>query len=378
MTKIAVNTRLLRKGRLEGIGWFTWESFRRIAADHPEIEFHFFFDATPDSQFVPFSNVKAHVLWPPARRTWLFRLWFDVAVSWKLKRLKADLFVSPDGYASLTTNVPQLVVMHDLNFVHHPEWLPNNVAAWLNKMFPKFAQKASRIATVSEYSKADISTSLGVSPERIDVVYNGVNEGYKPRSSDIKEVVKQKYAEGEKYLVFVGSLHARKNVERMLKAFDQMKSKSDSQVKLLLVGAPMWPGSSIAETHDRLVWKKDVLFLGRKELDELQEIVAGAEAMIFVPLFEGFGIPAIEAMASGIPLVASNTTSLPEIVGEAAIQVNPEDIAAIAEGMQQVLENSNLSAELIRKGELQVQKFSWDATSHKLWAAMQKTINESE
>ena len=140
----------------------------------------------------------------------------------------------------------------------------------------------------------------------------------------------------------------------------------------------MWPGSLIAETHDRLACKKDVVFLGRKELDELQVIIAGAEAMIFVPLFEGFGIPALEAMASGIPLVASNTTSLPEIVGEAAIKVNPKDIAAIAGGMKQVLEDSNLRAELIRKGELQVQKFSWDTTSHKLWEAMQKTINESK
>lgn len=377
MTKIAVNTRLLRKGRLEGIGWFTWESFKRITADHPEVEFHFFFDAKPDPEFIPSSNVKAHVLWPPARRVWLFQLWFDFSVTRKLKQIKPDLFVSPDGYASLTTDVPQLVVMHDLNFIHHPEWLPKNVAKWLNKMFPQFAQKATRIATVSEYSAQDICKSFEVAREEVDVVYNGVNQGYAPVSADEKKSTQKRYADGFEYLVFVGSMHARKNVERMLLAFDQMKSKSNSEVKMVLVGAPMWSGSSIAQTVEQLEHKRDILFVGRKELVELQAIVAGAEAMVFVPLFEGFGIPALEAMASGVPLIASNTTSLPEIVGDAAIQVHPEDINAISEAMVKVVQDEELRTQLVQKGFERAKLYSWDRTSQKLWTSMQRTISKS-
>lgn len=376
MTKIAVNTRLLRKGRLEGIGWFTWETLQRITRSHPEVEFHFFFDGKPDASFIPSSNVKTHVLLPPARHILLFQFWFDVAVSRRLKKIGADLFVSPDGYASLTTKVPQLIVMHDLNFIHHPEWLPEKVAAWLQDKFPKYAQAASRIATVSEFSKRDIHTSFGIDTNRIDVVYNGVEAGFSPLKEEEKVQMRLRYAKGEPYFVYVGSLHARKNIVRMLKAFDQFKSKADSTVKFLLIGDPMWSGSEIEQTHSQLKWKADVVFLGRKELSVLQQIVGGALAMVFVPLFEGFGIPALESMASGIPLLVSNNTSLPEVVGDAALQVEPEDVEAIAKGMYDLVENDQLRADLIEKGLQQAKLFSWDRTANKLWESIEKTLGQ--
>ena len=136
MLNIAVNTRLLRPHRLEGIGWFTWETFRRLAEAHPEVTFHFLFDERPDKAFIPSENVIAHRVFPPARRRFLYRWWFDYSIPRVLKKINADLFISPDGFASLRTDVPQLVVIHDLNFEHHPELLPPKVADFYRVMFP--------------------------------------------------------------------------------------------------------------------------------------------------------------------------------------------------------------------------------------------------
>ena len=376
MTKIAVNTRLLRKDRLEGIGWFTWETLQRITRLHPEVEFHFFFDGKPDPSFVLSSNVKTHVLFPPARHILLFQFWFDVAVRKRLKKIGADLFLSQDGYASLTTKVPQLIVIHDLNFIHYPEWLPEKVAKWLQEKFPRYAKAAARIATVSNYSKNDIHTEFGIDKAQIDVVYNGVAAGFSPLLESDKMQVRLRYSEGNPYFVYVGSFHARKNIERMLQAFDQFKSTSESTLKMLLIGDPMWSGSAIEKVHSKMKWKADVVFLGRKELKELQEIVGGALAMVFVPLFEGFGIPALESMASGVPLLVSNNTSLPEVVGEAALQVNAKDVKGISEGMLALFENEQLREGLIQEGLEQAKLFSWDITASKLWESIEKVLQQ--
>ncbi|MFT5980717.1 MAG: glycosyltransferase involved in cell wall biosynthesis [Flavobacteriales bacterium] len=376
MTKIAVNTRLLRKNRLEGIGWFTWETLQRITRLHPEVEFHFFFDGKPDPSFVLATNVKTHVLFPPARHILLFQFWFDVAVRKRLKKIGADLFLSQDGYASLTTEVPQLIVIHDLNFIHYPEWLPEKVAKWLQEKFPHYAKAAARIATVSSYSKNDIHTTFGIDKAQIDVVYNGVAAGFSPLLESGKMQMRLRYSEGNPYFVYVGSLHARKNIKRMLQAFDQFKSKSESTLKMLLIGEPMWSGSDIEKVHSEMKWKEDVLFLGRKELKELQQIVGGALAMVFVPLFEGFGIPALESMASGVPLLVSNNTSLPEVVGDAALQVNAEDVKEISEGMLALFENEQLREVLIQKGIEQAKLFSWDITASKLWESIEQVLHQ--
>ncbi len=154
--RIVVNTRLLLKDRLDGIGWFTYETMKRITESHSGHEFIFLFDRPYDREFVFAENVKPVVIGPPARHPVLWYLWFERSVMRALKKEEADVFVSPDGYLPLKSNVPSVSVIHDINFLHRPGDLPFSSRWYYNHYFPKFAAKASMIGTVSEYSKADI------------------------------------------------------------------------------------------------------------------------------------------------------------------------------------------------------------------------------
>lgn len=365
---------MLKPGKLEGIGWFMWQTLRRIVTRHPEVDFHFIFDAPPPKTFTDFPNVTAHMVIPPARRIVLYKLWFDYLLPKKLRRIKPDLFLSPDGFASLKTEFPQLIVMHDLNFQHHPEWMPKEVAQFYRERFPKFAHVARRIATVSEFSARDIHQNYKRSLTDIDVVYNGVNEHFKPLSKSGSEEVRQSLTQGKPYFVFVGSLHPRKNIVRLLKAFERFKDFDGREVNLVIIGSKMWDDSSLDQVIEKHRFRDDLVFTGRASNDVLAQWVAAAEAMCFVPLFEGFGIPALEAFASGVPLIASNVTALPEVCGDAAILVNPESIEEIAEAMSRIADDTALRQELIDKGARRLKLFSWDRSADLLWESIQKAL----
>ena len=376
--KIAVNTRLLLKNRLEGIGWFTKESLLRICQNHPEHEFIFLFDRKYDDSYIFSSNVKPIVLFPQARHPILFRIFFNISIPKILKKENVDLFLSPDGFLSLNTDVPQLAVIHDLNFEHHPEALPSYIARYYQKYFPLFARKAKRIATVSKYSKFDISSTYTIDPAKIDVVYNGANEAYKVLDTQTIKETREEYSNGKPYFIFIGSLHPRKNIISLLKAYDVFRKKSKQSIPLLIVGEAMWSKKKIDTYLSGMEFKEDVIIVGRLQLKELSLVLGSALALTFIPLFEGFGIPALEAMQSGIPVITSKTTSLPEVVGDAAILCDPLNIGEISEAMMEVSENAELRKEMIEKGFLQSKKYSWDQTAELLWESIEKTINDAK
>ncbi len=203
--RIAVNTRLLLKGKLEGIGWFTYQTLEHIVRQHPEHEFYFFFDRPYDPQFVFAPNVTPVVVHPQARHPVLFYLWFEWSIPVMLRKYKIDLFLSTDGYMSLSTKVPTCLVIHDLAFEHYPEHFVLSHKLYWRHYSPLFAKKAKRIATVSTFSKNDISKCYGISPDNIDVVYNGAHAEYVPLNHAEREAVKNKYAGGCEYFVFAGA-----------------------------------------------------------------------------------------------------------------------------------------------------------------------------
>lgn len=376
--KIAVNTRLLLKNRLEGIGWFTRETLFRICQNHPEHEFIFLFDRKFDDSYIFSSNVKPIVLFPQARHPILFRIYFNFSIPRILKKEKVDLFLSPDGFLSLNTNVPQLAVIHDLNFEHHPEALPPKITRYYQKYFPLFAKKAKRIATVSKYSKFDISSIYTIDPSKIDVVYNGANEAYKVLDDITIKETRDKYSNGKPYFIFIGSLHPRKNIITLLKAYDEFRKKSSQSIPLLIVGEAMWSKKKIEAYLSGMEFKDDVIIVGRLQLNELSLVLGSALALTFIPLFEGFGIPALEAMQSGIPVITSKTTSLPEVVGDAAILCDPVNIEEIGDAMKRVSEDPELRKNMVEKGFEQSKKYSWDQTAELLWESIEKTINDAK
>lgn len=373
--RIAVNTRLLLKGKLEGIGWFTFETLKRITRDHPEHEFIFIFDRPYNKEFIFSNNVIPVIIGPPARHPFLFYLWFDLQIPRILRKYKADLFLSPDGYLSLNTKIKQLAAIHDINFVHRPKDLPWLKSKYYNYFFPRFAHRARRIITVSHYSKEDIVRSFRVDDDKIDVVYNGINSLYTPISENDKLRTKQKYTNGCDYFLFIGSLHPRKNICGLLRAYDAFRTSADHPVKLIITGGEMFKTDDIDRTYEGMRHKEDVIFTGRISSEELQQVLGAALCLTFVPFFEGFGIPVIEAMSAGVPVICSNTTSLPEVGGNAVLYVDPFVVSQIRDAMIRMAEDDTLRQELIEKGFKQKEKFSWDKTAEMVWGSVQICLN---
>lgn len=375
---IAVNTRLLIKNKLEGIGWFSFETLKRITQNHPEHTFYFIFDRPFDEQFIFGDNVKPIVIGPPTRHPILYYLWFEFSIPKILKKINADLFISPDGFLSLKSKTKSITVIHDINFMHHAKDFPLFLRLYYRYFFPKFAKKASRIATVSEYSKQDIINLFGINENKIDVVYNGSNSIYEPISNAEKELTKKKYTSGENYFLFVGALSPRKNVSNLLLAFNNFKCKTKSKDKLIIVGEKMFKTRDLSKVFENIQFKDDVIFAGRMHPENLKNLYAASTALAFVPYFEGFGIPIIEAMNCETAVITSNKTSMPEVAGDAAILVDPFSVESISDAMIELHNNPKLKSKLIEKGNQQKQKFSWDKTASKFWKTIEKVINESE
>jgi len=373
---IAVNVRLLIKDRLEGIGWFSYESLSRICQSHPEHTFIFIFDRAYNKEMIFSDNIIPVVANPPTRHPILWLFWFELIIPRILKKYKADIFLSPDGYLSLRTKKPSISVIHDINFLHRPGDLPFLTRKYYNYFFPRFARKAHRISTVSEYSKKDISENYKINPDNIDVVYNGCNTLYKPLSESLKKEVKNKYSHGEDYFIFIGAMHPRKNLGMLFKAFDHFKKKSSSSIKLVIVGTAMFKSEEIRRGLNSIDNKNEVIFTGRLDPEDLHKVLGSAFALSFVPLFEGFGIPILEALYCDVPVISSNVTSMPEVAGDAAIYADPYSIDSITDAMLKIYSDNSLRQSLINKGRIQREKFSWEKTAELLWGSVEKIISQ--
>jgi glycosyltransferase involved in cell wall biosynthesis len=220
----------------------------------------------------------------------------------------------------------------------------------------------------------DIANSYEINHNKIDVACNGANELYKPLCALDIEKIRLSIANGKPYFVFVGAFNPRKNLERLLLAFDIFKEKSQSDFKLIIVGDKMYGTSSMLKTLSSLKYRKDVVFTGRLQVDELCKVIGAAYAMTFVSYYEGFGIPLLEAMRCDVPLVVSNCTSIPEVAGDAAIYVDPFSVDSISDGMGRIYSDELLRKELISKARLQRKRFSWDITAKVLYESIMKSV----
>lgn len=372
--RIAVNTRLLLHDRLDGIGWFTAETARRMVLAHPEHEFFFFFDRKPHPEFLFADNVTPVVLCPQARHPVLWYLYFEWSTQMALKRYKIDLYLSPDGMMPLHPKVPTLNVIHDLNFEHASGNLKASHQRYMSHNFPLFARNATRLATVSSYSKKDIAETYGIPAEKIDVVYDGAHSNYRPHSDDEKEAIRQRFTDGHPFVIFISTILKRKNLANLLLAFDKVKEdKSNEDLKLVVVGSRVWWQDELESAWNGMKHQSDVIFPGRVESNDLSALLSAAEMLVYPSYFEGFGIPILEAMYAETAVIASRTTSMPEVGGDAVLYIDPSDIDDIAHAINR-LRDKTLRQEFIEKGRLQRQKFSWEITANLLWDSMMKTI----
>lgn len=376
--KIAVNTRLLISENMSGIGWSAYHTLKRIVKWNPQHQFVFLFDRKFEDKFIFGPNVISEVIFPPTRHPVLWYLWFEHSIVNTVKKHKPDLFFSPDGHLSLKLlDIPSLPVIHDINYHYYPYDLPYIVSKYYRYYFPKFAKYAKRILTVSEYSKKDISEVYRISPDKIDVAYNGANEIYTPISSEEKIKVKKEYSDSCEYFVYVGVLVPRKNVTRMLKAFDEFKKKSASKTKLIIVGEKMFLTSDIEKAYKQSLYKDDIIFTGRLNPEKLKFVLGAALALVLVSYFEGFGIPIVEAMYADVPVITSNVTSMPEVAGNAALLADPYSIDSIKEAMCKMDKDNTLRQTLIENARKRRENFSWDKCAKSVWESIEKTIKVS-
>jgi len=371
---IAVNTRFLLGDYLEGYGYFISETFRRITRAHPEHRFVFIFDRPFHHRFIFSGNIIPVIASPPARHPLLWKYWYDVKVPQVLKKFKADVFVSPDGYCSLKTKIPQCMVVHDLAFLHYPKHVKRSHRVYFKKYQQKFLTRANTIATVSEFSKRDIIDHYKVAPEKIHVVHSAAKEIFTPVAERIKIEVKKKYTSGNEYFLHLGAIHPRKNLLNLLKAFSVFKKRLKSNMKLVLVGRLAWKYDSFIEKLESYKYREDVIMLGYVDEAEVVNITASAYALIYPSLFEGFGVPVLEAMKTNIPVLTSANSSMQEIAKEAALYFDPENVDDIAEKMMRIYKDEPLRDSVIEKGKLVAKDYSWDHTAGLLWDCIQKTM----
>ncbi len=372
--KIAVNTRLLLPHKLEGIGWFSFEILKRLTRQHQDVEWLFLFDRAYDPDFIFNSNVTPIVVPPQSRHPVLWYLWFEWGLPPVFKKHRPDLFLSTDGYLSLSSNVKSLPVIHDINFEHDSSYIPWMAAQYLRYYFPKFARHGHRVATVSEYSRQDIASTYGISESKIDLVYNGCGDFFHPLPDLEKKKVQEEVSGGAPYFIFVGALNPRKNITGMLQAYSIYRKQGGSH-KFVIVGEKMFWNRDIQEIYEEHPFKDDVIFTGRLEGKGLNRVLASSVALLFVSHFEGFGIPIVEAFKCEVPVITATTTSMPEVAGEAALFCDPENYQQIAEAMHKVGEPL-VKDRLIALGKERSELFTWERSAEMMWASIEKTLGQ--
>ncbi|HEY8402569.1 MAG TPA: glycosyltransferase family 1 protein, partial [Cytophagaceae bacterium] len=204
-----------------------------------------------------------------------------------------------------------------------------------------------------------------------DVVYNGANEEYRPVSESEQQEIRNKYTGGAPYFLFVSTIHQRKNVANLFRAFDLFRKKTASAYKLVLAGHKKWMSEEITNAYNNMQFKDDVVFLGRVPSDELKKVTGSALAMTYVSFFEGFGVPVLESMYCDVPVITSNITSMPEVAGDAALLADPFSVESISDAMLKVSSDVALRNKLIENGRVQRQQFTWDKTAERLWQSIE-------
>jgi glycosyltransferase involved in cell wall biosynthesis len=285
----------------------------------------------------------------------------QIHVPWVLHRERPDVFHAPHYVLPPATRCRSVVTIHDCIHVMFPQYLRNRAAyVYARASMWSAARQAQRILTVSEASKRDIIHFFNVPPDKVVVVYNAIEERFaQTPSADALERVRERYQLNHPFVLYVGNIKPHKNLVRLIEAFAELRRRGFSELKLLIIGDEIskWPALRRAVHSHKL--HKHVRFLGYLEDETLASLYRLASVFVFPSLYEGFGLPPLEAMASGTPVVTSNVSSMPEVTGDAAVLVNPYDVSSIVEGIERVLRDPELSAELRRRGIARAREFSW-------------------
>ncbi len=286
----------------------------------------------------------------------------QLSVPLDLRREKIDLFHAPHYVLPPLTPCRSVVTIHDCIHLRFPQYLPNRLAYGYARASLWIAtHRSSRVLTVSEASKRDILKYFHVPPAKIDVIYNAIDERY-GEAPDEEEVarVRERYQLNDPFVLYAGNIKPHKNLERLIEAFQMLRKGDLEHVKLLIIGDEISKYATLRRAVHHYKLHKHVRFFGFVPDKTLAVLYRLASVFVFPSLYEGFGLPPLEAMASGTPVITSNVSSLPEVVGDAALLIDPYDPTAIAAAMRRVLTEPALREDLRQRGLQRVREFSWE------------------
>ncbi len=362
-------------GQQESVSNFIFETFSRIAKQHSEHEFIYIFDRPFEERFITSDNIKPHIITPLASNPLLLKYWYDIKIPLVLKKIKADLFVSCDGFCSLKTNVPQCIIMHDLAFLYQPLFVKKSIAAYKKKKTSRFLEKANLIITVSNFLKNEITDKYRVEESKIVTVHSGVRKIFQPLSLHDKEAIKNSYTEGKEYFIYAGEIHAGKNLMTLLKAFSIFKKRQQTSMKLVLAGKIDPAYRSLKKDLQSYKYRNDVVLVDDLDTITLVNLIGAAYGFVNPSFIEEFPVLVIEAMKMEVPVIAIATNSMKEIAKDAILYMEDNSHTAIADRMMLLYKDERMRNELLVKGKNCEQNYNWDIVAQLLWQNMQKIIS---
>ncbi|MGQ9491757.1 MAG: glycosyltransferase family 4 protein [Anaerolineae bacterium] len=353
-----------------GIGRYTRELVAALARLDRQNEYTLFCAGeSPPMAGWP-ANFRVRTSNVPAR--WLTAGWHRLGLPLAVETFTGacDLYHSPDFALPPLKTARGVVTVHDLSFLRCPEHADPGLRAFLTRAVPRSVARACRVLADSESTKADLVELLGVEAEKISVVPAGVDARFRPVRDTLKLAqVRQRYRLPEWFILFVGTLEPRKNLPRLITAYAQMRRHTGLPHQLVIAGKPGWLYEGIYEQVVKEGLSENVHFIGFVADDDLPALYTLADLLAFPSLYEGFGLPPLEAMACGTPVVASNRASLPATIGSAGLLVDPEDTDALADALARVLGNASLRIRLADLGRAQAARFTWQAAAERLLEA---------
>ena len=349
---------------MSGIGWYTYNLAHNLIKEEHINPTFFYGNKSSRDLFLQkgFLNLKFNTF---VRDFFPFSYYFKRKYSQHyfkdiIKKNSFDLYHEPN-FLAFDSEVNTVITIHDLSWFHHPEVHPTTRVKFFNSCIEKIATSDARIIVDSAFTKEDLHKSLNIPKSNIDVVYLGVEKSFAPRGETRDQFLLKRYRlKYKKFILLVGTLEPRKNFITALRAYTILPKKIRQQYPLVFVGGDGWLNDEFEKISSSLISKGEVRMLGYLSSDDLKAIISASKIFIFPSLYEGFGLPVLEAMASGSPVISSNSTCLPEITGNAALLNEPLDEIGFMKSIYQVLQDNDLEEKLIQSGLNHVKNFTWE------------------
>ncbi len=369
-----------------GIGRFTREVVRALAKIDHENEYFLFYAVGRSAQgqqrppILPeYPNFLERPI-PISSRT-LTIIWhrFHLPLAVDLFTGTVDVFYFPDFTQAPLRRGRSVVTVHDLSFLLVPECADAGLRSYLERVVPESVSRADFVTVDSENTRNDVVTLLDVPDDKVEVIYGAVDPGFQRVTDQPRlEAIRRKYRLYFRFILHVGMIEPRKNLIRLIQAYAQFREATGLPHKLVLAGKLGWLYQDIFREIEELSLGDEVVFPGFVPDSDLPALYSLADAFAYPSLYEGFGLPPLEAMACGTPVVCSNTSSLPEAVGDAALTVAPTDVEGLSHSLGRMLEDETLRAEMVAKGLVRASLFSWEASARKLLGTFERVAARRE